>query len=91
MRSHQHPRVPTNDGSTADTTTPPTPLPGIIGSCTGHGALPARTCVSTKVMLANSTSTSAWPATTSGSGVSASTSTSGPPNSFNHTARTGFP
>src|SRR5213076_1766649 len=72
-------------------TVPPTPLPrmaGSAGSIDGCGGRPARTCVSTNVTLANSTSmtTSSGPARTSA--TSAGSSTSGGPNSRIITART---
>src|SRR5690242_9227536 len=75
----------------ASPTVPPTPLPrmaGSAGSIDGCGGRPARTWVSTKVTLANSTSmtTSSGPARTSA--TSAGSSTSGGPNSRITTART---
>src|ERR671912_1510457 len=70
-----------------DATTPPMPLPGIIGNSVSNGPKPlARNMVSTKVMLANDTSINACPGPGTGSEASAATSTSGPPNSSNHTA-----
>jgi hypothetical protein len=84
-------RLPTSPWSTpapAAATTPPTPLPGITGSSALKGPpWPARNWVSTKVMLANATSIETWPGPGTGSGASPATSTSGPPNAFNHTAR----
>ena len=79
------------DQGLASLTVPPTPLPrmaGSAGSIDGCGGLPARTCVSTNVTLANSTSmtTSSGPARTSA--TSAGSSTSGGPNSRITTART---
>ena len=63
-------------------------MAGSVGSIDGCGGRPARTCVSTNVTLANSTSmtTSSGPACTSA--TSAGSSTSGGPNSRITTART---
>ena len=86
-------RRPASDASTpapVAATTPPTPLPGIIGSAPGgrgNGERPARTCVSTNVMPANATATTTCPAPATGSGAFPGTSASGGPNSFSHTAR----
>src|SRR5690606_30955030 len=85
----RRPTSPLSTPGPTAATTPPTPLPGIIGSSTGNGPVPARTWVSTKVMLANTTSINACPGPGTGAGVSAGTATSGPPNSLSHPARIG--
>src|SRR5262249_28627996 len=79
------------DHGLSSPTVPPTPLPrtaGSAGSIDGCGGRPARTCVSTNVTLANSTSITASSGPARASATSAGSSTSGGPNSRITTART---
>src|SRR5260370_12102862 len=86
-------RSPLTSGPVAETL-PPTPSPrraGSRGSIRVLGGLPARTCVSTNVTPASSTSMVTSPGPGNGSGTSATSSTCGGPKARMTTARTPAP
>jgi hypothetical protein len=84
----RRPISPSSTSGPTAATTPPTPLPGMTGNSPWNGPKPvARNWVSTKVMLANATSTSACPLPADGAATSSATSTSGGPNPWSRIAR----